>query len=59
MTPMRLLLLAVALLFAACAATPPPHPVPADPRWLTYDGGEGPGRGKHVVLVAAEQEYRS
>lgn len=57
---MRLLFLAAALLFAACAATPPPpHPVPADPRWLTYDGGDGPGRGKHVVLVAAEQEYRS
>lgn len=45
------------LLLAACAA--PAHPVPDDPRWLTYPGGDGPGRGKHVVLVAAEQEYRS
>lgn len=35
------------------------HPVPDDPRWLTYHGGHGPGRGKHLVLVAAEQEYRS
>jgi hypothetical protein len=35
------------------------HPVPPDPRWLTYEGGEGPGAGRHVVLVAAEQEYRA
>lgn len=36
-----------------------PHPVPADPRWLTYAGKSGPGIGKHIVLVAADQEYRS
>ncbi len=35
------------------------HPVPESPLWLTYDGGEGPGQGKHVVLIAADQEYRS
>ncbi len=46
------------LLLAACASSPP-HPVPDDARWLTYQGGDGPGRGKHIVLVAAEQEYRS
>ena len=49
---------AIPLLLAACSA-PPPHPVPDDARWLTYPGGDGPGRGKHIVLVAAEQEYRS
>lgn len=27
--------------------------------WLEYPGGDGPGKGKHVVLIAAEQEYRS
>jgi len=27
--------------------------------WLSYPGGDGPGRGKHVVLIAADQEYRS
>ena len=27
--------------------------------WLKYPGGEGPGKGKHVVLIAADQEYRS
>ena len=35
------------------------HPVPESELWLTYRAGEGPGAGKHVVLVAAEQEYRS
>ena len=35
------------------------HPVPESPLWLTYPGGLGPGKGKHIVLVAAEQEYRS
>ncbi|TWU54316.1 Trehalose utilization [Rubripirellula tenax] len=27
--------------------------------WLHFKGGVGPGKGKHVVLIAAEQEYRS
>lgn len=27
--------------------------------WLHLPGAEGPGKGKHVVLIAAEQEYRS
>ncbi len=29
------------------------------PLWLSYSGEDGPGRGKHIVLIAAEQEYRS
>lgn len=35
------------------------HPVPPSDLWLTYSGLNGPGKGKHVVLIAAEQEYRS
>ena len=27
--------------------------------WLTYQGGDGPGKGKRVILIAADQEYRS
>jgi hypothetical protein len=27
--------------------------------WLSYPGGEGPGKGKRIVLIAADQEYRS
>jgi hypothetical protein len=27
--------------------------------WITYDGGEGPGKGKHIVLISGDEEYRS
>src|SRR5207245_4364627 len=30
-----------------------------EPLWLTYQGGEGPGRGKRIVLVSGDEEYRS
>ena len=45
------------ILIAGCAAES--HPVPDSPLWLTYKGAAGPGHGKHIVLIAAEQEYRS
>ncbi len=41
------------------AAEDDKHPVPANELWLTYPGSTGPGQGKHVVLIAADQEYRS
>lgn len=44
-------------LLASCASHP--NPAPDSLRWLTYPGGDGPGRGKHIVLIAADQEYRS
>ena len=28
-------------------------------QWLTYPGGDGPGKGKRIVFIAADQEYRS
>ena len=30
----------------------------ADP-WIVYDGYDGPGKGKHIVLVSGDEEYRS
>ena len=30
----------------------------ADP-WIVYEGGEGPGKGKHIVLISGDEEYRS
>ena len=27
--------------------------------WIVYKGNEGPGAGKHVVLVSGDEEYRS
>src|SRR5438270_76461 len=29
------------------------------PLWVTYPGGDGAGKGKHVVLVSGDEEYRS
>jgi hypothetical protein len=30
----------------------------ADP-WVVYEGGDGPGKDKHVVLISGDEEYRS
>src|ERR1051326_8642971 len=27
--------------------------------WVVYEGGAGPGKGKHIVLVSGDEEYRS
>lgn len=60
----RALLTSCALASLLSAQEPPAktHPVPEDPRWLTYAGStdaDAPGSGLHVVFVAAEQEYRA
>jgi hypothetical protein len=31
----------------------------AEDPWVVYQGGDGPGQGKHVVLVSGDEEYRS
>lgn len=31
----------------------------ADEPWVVYDGGDGPGKGRHIVLVSGDEEYRS
>ena len=33
--------------------------VAAEDTWIVYPGGEGPGKGKHIVLLAGDEEYRS
>lgn len=55
-TTFCLLFMLVAIADHSRAAEPA---IPESPLWLTYSGGEGPGKGKHIVLIAAEQEYRS
>src|SRR5688572_33197267 len=30
-----------------------------DNPWVVYDGVNGPGKGKHVVLISGDEEYRS
>lgn len=31
----------------------------ADDPWVVYEGGSGPGEGKHIVLISGDEEYRS
>jgi hypothetical protein len=52
-------LILLSILIQPASAEVRTHPVPESPKWLTYQGGEGPGKGKHIVLITAEQEYRS
>ncbi|PQO41309.1 hypothetical protein C5Y96_00805 [Blastopirellula marina] len=33
--------------------------VSADDTMLTYKGGDGPGKGKHIVMISGDEEYRS
>ncbi|MBP7923020.1 MAG: ThuA domain-containing protein [Saprospiraceae bacterium] len=28
-------------------------------QWMTYEGQSGPGKGKHIVLISGDEEYRS
>lgn len=28
-------------------------------QWVVYEGKDGPGKGKHIVLVSGDEEYRS
>lgn len=34
-------------------------PVNAADPWVVFEGGDGPGKGKHIVLVSGDEEYRS
>jgi hypothetical protein len=31
----------------------------AEDPWLVFEGKDGPGKGKHVVLVSGDEEYRT
>jgi len=46
------------LLFLALLSLPGAPARAADP-WVTYDGFDGPGNGKHIVLISGDEEYRS
>jgi type 1 glutamine amidotransferase len=46
-------LTALAALGLACSAAQASYP------WVVYDGGDGPGKGKNIVFVSGDEEYRS
>ena len=31
----------------------------ADQQWVVYEGGNGPGKGKNIVFISGDEEYRS
>ena len=49
--PCRLLLLSFILAIAG--------PLQAGQTSITYEGKDGPGKGKHIVLLSGDEEYRS
>lgn len=57
MNARRCFLLLAALLFAATARAGQPDA--KGPQWVVYEGKNGLGKGKHVVLVSGDEEYRS
>src|SRR5204863_1517375 len=34
-------------------------PARAEDQWVVYPGGDGPGKGKHIVFISGDEEYRS
>ena len=36
-----------------------PRQALADDSWVVYEGSNGPGKGKHIVLISGDEEYRS
>lgn len=54
---MKKLLRFPAVLVLAFATLTPCHA--AEQQWVTYEGKDGPGKGKHVVFLSGDEEYRS
>ncbi len=46
-------------LIAAVLASQPNVLFASDARWITFEGRQGPGQGKHIVFVTGDEEYRS
>jgi len=55
MRPNAVVAIALLAVLTACL----PAAAADDELWVTYEGDEGPGRGKHIVLVSGDEEYRS
>jgi hypothetical protein len=48
-------MLMAAIVLSAATVTVPA----AEQPWVVYEGGAGPGQGKHIVFVTGDEEYRS
>jgi len=58
LSPIPLLLLCLAIFVSASQLTGAQVAPKSNP-WIFLKGGSGPGKGKTVVLIAADEEYRS
>jgi hypothetical protein len=61
-TIMRIPLVCLLLLVAAVVACGVGSSVAAEKGeqpWVVYEGGAGPGQGRHIVFVTGDEEYRS
>ena len=47
------------LIWAVMSIAATSTPSEAAGPWVTYEGHDGPGKGKHIVLVSGDEEYRS
>jgi type 1 glutamine amidotransferase len=56
---MKLTYLAAVLAILASGGLRPPLANAEEYKPIVLEGGEGPGKGKHVVLISGDQEYRS
>jgi putative heme-binding domain-containing protein len=50
---------ALRYLLAVCLTIAAALPAPAADQWVAYRGKEGPGKGKKIVLISGDEEYRS
>jgi hypothetical protein len=44
---------------AVLALVPPALAQTTDQQWVVYQGGDGPCKGKHIVFISGDEEYRS
>lgn len=50
----------LAFLFASAVSFGTTSAADHGPGWVRYEGGEeGPGKGRHIVLISGDEEYRS
>jgi type 1 glutamine amidotransferase len=57
---MKLISLALPLaLLVSFTVIPVAFGADVDPPWVVLEGKEGAGKGKHIVLISGDQEYRS
>ncbi|HEX8911817.1 MAG TPA: hypothetical protein VF796_05615 [Humisphaera sp.] len=55
----RSMVTAMALLASLLVVSPARAAGDGAKQWVVYEGADGPGKGKHVVLVSGDEEYRS